>query len=94
MKTYTFNLGAQRADFSDAHFTSVMYGGPETRVASEQFVGSWPAAQARLLAFAAEQVKPCYCTITLANRNERAPAGYKDFRGAYQRADGSAVTRA
>lgn len=73
-KTYRFRLNAQKAEFSE-HFTTVVYGGPETRYGEDFFVGTLEDALGALAHFASRQTRPCVCFLKCMD--SPVPRGYK-----------------
>jgi len=72
-KLYTFRFTAQKAERS-AGFISIIFGGPDTRYATEEAVLTWKEAQAHLHNFAAAQDKPAACTVRCLSKP--VPPGY------------------
>jgi hypothetical protein len=72
--TYRFRFTAQQVERGHHGYISIIYGGPETRFASLDAVMTWKEAQAHLLTFAAEQVKPCACLVSCFTKP--VPPGY------------------
>ncbi len=84
MKTYQFRFNAQLAEFNSNGTVATVYGGSETYLGAEVKECTWAEAQAYLRVFAenvvAAKCQSATCSVALANRKDRAPAGYKDAR--------------
>jgi hypothetical protein len=85
MKTYRFRFTVRPAEFRDG-FVSVRYGlAKDSDIAREERECTMPDALAYLAELSARTPGPHEASVSLANRNDRSPPGFKAAKTAVYR---------